>query len=937
MSTDAPPTPASSSDSPRTLLLVDGSNAAFRAFFAIQSDMRSPDGLPTRALFGFTRQMLKVLADLQPDWCAVVFDKGKSFRNDLYPDYKGQRPDMPEDLRAQWDEFPGLCKDLGITCLVRAGYEADDIIGTLAVQHDAPDRRVIIFSSDKDFGQLVTDRVTLLDPNKNQMMGPAEIQDKFGVPPEGMIDLLALMGDSSDNVPGIQGIGPKKAAQFLHKYGGLEGVLANAADIGGKTGERVAEQADIARLSRTLVTIVTDFPEPEFGLLDGLDGLAIRPQDKIALATRLKRYNFRSLVRELGLEDVDQEHPPEGDPQLHLPDAADAPPPDETPPPVSRDGYRTIASDTDVAWLVDQLRAAGRFAFDTETTSLDPAQAQLVGMSFCWRDDYGVYVPLGHQGDGNCPGALDALLPLLADPTLRKTGQNLKYDLQVLRSLGHDLAGIDGDTMLVDYLLDVDRKHNLDDLAMRHLGHEMLHFKDVAGDVDMDFSRVSVADATAYAAEDAHVAWLLDHWLGTQLGDHPDDGVAEHSPAWVYRHIELPLLPVLADMELAGIGIDVDALSALSTELGERIDSLTARIQQEAGQEFNINSTQQLATILFEERGHQPVKKTAKRTGYSTDSATLQALAGSGDPLPGLILEYRELAKLKGTYVDALPAAVAADGRVHTSFHQAVAATGRLSSNDPNLQNIPIRTDDGRRIRRCFVAKPGHAFVSADYSQVELRVLAHFCGEGSLVDAFNQGQDIHRRTASEIFGVPMADVDSSQRRAAKAINFGLVYGMSAFRLARELDIGRAEAKSYIDGYFERYPQVKHYMEEAVQDASALGYAKTLFGRRRPIRGLDSRNFNERSGAERIAINTPVQGTAADLIKLAMLAVHARLARELPDARLLLQVHDELLVECPLDQVEAVREALRQEMEGVAALEVPLSVETGAGPTWDDAH
>lgn len=927
--TDATPAPIN------RLFLVDGSNTAFRAHYAIQSDMRAPDGLPTRALFGFTRILLKLLKDHQPTHCAVVFDKGLSFRNELFPDYKGQRPDMPEDLRAQWEEFPGLCQDLGIRAVVQSGYEADDIIGCLTVKHASPDTHVVIVSSDKDFGQLVTDRVKMLDVGKNLMMGPPEIEEKWGVGPQRVIDLLALMGDSSDNVPGIKGVGPKKAAAFLNKYGDLQGVLDSADDIGGKTGQRVAESAEIAKLSRTLVTIVTDFTDEELGIESDLHFVALHDWDRPALAERLRRYNFKTLVREMGLQDDVANAAPEV--ETGASDVDD--PAAESRPEIDRSAYRTIRSADDLAWLVEQLRAAGRFAFDTETTSLDPLQAALVGMSFAWTEDFAVYVPLDHASGDNCPGALPALLPLLADPTLEKTGQNLKYDLSVLRSLGHELRGIAGDTMLADYLLDVDRKHNLDDLARRHLGHTMLSYKDVAGSVGGDFRRVDVAAATAYAAEDAHVAWLLDQKLGADLGDPAESGSAR-----VYRDLELPLISVLADMELAGIGVDVPALEALAVELGQRIDELVGHLHVAAGQEWNVNSTQQLAKILFEERGHRPVKKTAKRTGYSTDSATLEQLArtplvdsGEIDPLPGLVLDYRELAKLKSTYVDALPKAVGSDGRIHTSFHQAVAATGRLSSNDPNLQNIPIRTPEGRRIRRCFVARPGYRLVSADYSQVELRVLAHFCGEGSLVDAFRQGQDIHRRTAAEIFGLSMDDVTADQRRAAKAINFGIVYGMSAFRLARELDIGRAEAKQYIDDYFDRYPQVRRYMERAVQEAHATGHAETLLGRRRAIRGLDSSNFSVRSGAERIAINTPVQGSAADLIKLAMLRVHARLGAEQPQASLLLQVHDELLVECPWADVPAVQKLLIEAMSSVFDLAVPLVVDVGAGESWHDAH
>ncbi|MCK6505205.1 DNA polymerase I [Myxococcota bacterium] len=926
---------------PSRLFLVDGSNTAFRAYFGIQSDMRAPDGLPTRALFGFARILLKLRKDHRPTHCVVVFDKGKSFRNELFPDYKGQRPDMPEDLRAQWGELPGLCEDLGFRSMARQGFEADDLIGTLAVRHAGPDVEVVIVSSDKDFGQLVTDRVKMLDVGRDELLGPAEIEEKWGVGPDRVIDLLALMGDSSDNVPGVQGVGPKKAAEYLRRFGTVDDVLAHAADIGGKTGQRIAESVEIVKLSRRLVTIVSDLGEEVMDLPGGLDALRLQEPRKAELGARLRRYNFKSLARELGVDEEPAASPAgEGDPGSP---AADGGSGEEAgaagPGPIDRGRYRTVQTREDLDGLVASLRAAGRFAYDCETTSLDPRQAQFVGMSFCWDAGFGVYVPIDHEGEGNCPGALQALLPLLADPSLKKTGQNLKYDLSVLRSRGQELRGIDGDTMLADYLLDVDRKHNLDDLADRWLGHRMLSFKEVAGPVGDEFRKVDLATATAYAAEDAHVAWLLDQRLSAELGD-----PAVAGPARVYREVEVPLLAVLSDMELRGIAVDVPALQALGKELAGRVEELAGRLQAEVGREWNVNSPPQLAQILFEERGHAPGKKTAKKTAYSTDSATLEELAetplpatGMIDPLPGLVLEYRELAKLKSTYVDALPKAVADDGRIHTSFHQAVAATGRLSSNDPNLQNIPIRTEEGRRIRRCFVAAPGQALVSADYSQVELRVLAHFCGEGPLLEAYLEGQDIHRRTAAEIFGLSMDAVGPEQRRAAKAINFGIVYGMSAFRLARELGIGRGEAKQYIDDYFARYPQVRRYMESAVQEAVSRGHATTLLGRRRIIRGLDSRNFAERSAAERIAINTPIQGSAADLIKLAMLRVHARLGRELPQAHLLLQVHDELVVECPRDQVPAVQAALREEMEAVHPLRVPLVVDVGAGPTWDEAH
>ncbi len=888
---------------PKKMFLVDGSNQAFRAFFAIQNDMRGPDGFPTRALYGYAGMLQRLLREYTPDYVAVVFDKGLSFRNDLYPDYKGQRPDMPADLRKQWPEFQPFSEEFGIAAIAQEGFEADDIIGTLATMHAGPDMQVWIVSSDKDFGQLVSEHVRLLDLGKDVDYGPAEIAEKWGVGPDRIIDLLALMGDTSDNVPGVKGVGQKTAVKHLLAFGTCEGVVEAAKDgrIKGKTGERIAEaEADVA-LSKKLVTIVTDMDEPLT-----LAQMTVDPPDWPALEARLKRYGFRRML------DWVQQNMGEDATRRTT---------------IDRSIYRTVRSPEALAQLVADLRAAGRFAYDSETTSLDARTAAFVGMSFCWGEADAVYVPIGHAEGDNCPGALDALLPLLADPALEKTGQNLKYDLEVLLGRGHALAGIAGDTMLADYLLDVDRKHGLDALALRYFGHRMISFAEATEGVDGGFEAVPVDRATAYAAEDAHVAWLLDREMNEKMAGTP---VAD-----VYRDIELPLVPVLAAMELAGIKVDAAALGELSVELDARITELVAAAHAEAGQEFNLNSPKQLAVILFEERGLPVVKKT--KTGPSTAAAVLERLAADGDALCRLILEYRELAKLKGTYVDALPGFIADDGRIHTSFHQAVAATGRLSSNEPNLQNIPIRTADGRRIRACFVPEPGHVFLSCDYSQVELRVLAHFCGQGPLVEAYQQGQDIHRRTASEVFEVAFDDVTPEQRRAAKAINFGIVYGMSAFRLSNELDIPRGEAQAYIDGYFARYPQVRTYMDEAVERAREKGYAETLLGRRRPVQGLDAKNPMDRAAAERIAINTPVQGSAADLIKKAMIAVHARLAAEFPTTRLLLQVHDELVLEVPVGAVDAVRAAVVEEMQGVARLAVPLVVDSGVGATWDEAH
>jgi DNA polymerase-1 len=887
---------------PKKLYLVDGSNQAFRAFFAIQNDMRSPEGFPTRALFGFTSMLLKMLDTAQPDYLCILFDKGKSFRNDLYPAYKGQRPDMPEDLKEQWPHFIPLCHEWGAAALAMDGFEADDIIGTLA-QHAGPEVQVTIVSNDKDFAQLVSPHVKLLRFGRgaDALLGPDEVMERWGVAPDKIIDLLALMGDTSDNIPGVPGVGPKKAAQFIQKYGSAAEVVANADDIGGKTGERVAAAADDVALAHTLVTIKCDVPL-DFGLAD----IALKEPDWLALESRFTQYRFRRF-RDLARENL-------GD---------DA----ESASKVDRSIYRAVTTPAELDRLVADLKAAKRFAFDTETTSLDTLVADLVGMSFAWGDGNAVYVPVAHESGTNCPGALEKLAPLLSDPSLKKTGQNLKYDLKVLRRSGVHLKGIDGDTMLADYVIAADqRRHGLDALADRYLDHAMLSYSDTTKDVGGLFSKVDVEQATAYAAEDAHVVLLLEQAMAEDL----------KKVERVYRELELPLIEVLADMELAGIAVDVPALQVMSEELGEKIDKLTTAIYAEAGEEFNINSPKQLAPILFEKRGLKSVKKT--KTGPSTDAETLAQLRDfQGDALCGLMLEYREYAKLKSTYVDPLPGTVAADGRIHTSFHQAVAATGRLSSNNPNLQNIPVRTEAGRRIRGCFRAKPGHHFLSIDYSQVELRILAHFCKEGPLVEAFRNGEDIHRRTAAEVFGVMAPLVSKDQRRAAKAINFGIVYGMSAFRLGRDLRIPRGRAQDYMDQYFARYPQVAKFMESAKQDARDKGYAETLWGRRRQLHGLKAAKRVEREAAERIAINTPVQGTAADIIKAAMIDVHHLLLEKFPHTRLLLQVHDELVLEVPVEHLDAVRIAVEDKMANVVNLIVPLCVESGDGETWDAAH
>ncbi len=860
---------------PKKLLLVDAPNHAFRAYHAIQSDMRAPDGFPTRCLYGFSRMLLALVREHKPDYVTFVFDVGKSFRNALYPAYKGQRPDMPDDLRQQWGELRPLIEAFGFHVIAVPNTEADDVIGTLACRFASDDVHVGIVSSDKDFGQIVDGRIHLLDLMKGVDYGPDEIREKWGVGPDRIIDLLSLMGDTSDNVPGVPGVGEKKAAQFIQKFGDLEGVLANTAAIGGKTGQCIADNADSVRLARRLVTIDLQAP------IDvTLDDLTPRARDEDALREKLGRWNFKTLLTDLGLS---------------------------APAPVragSTEGWPTL--DCAAVWgpgplaaLDARLRAAGRVSLAVAATGADFLADVPTRITFGWTE-------AGHPQLVRVPvddASLAALRPLLEDATVEKTGYDLKEAAKLLESAGVHLAGIAGDVMLADYLLVPEQKHGLDDLGKRYLDHPL---------------------GTALG-EEAQLTWALDSLLAEKL--------EENGVTGVYRDIELPLVPVLADMERAGIAVDVSALQALSTELGARLAEEEKRCHALAGQEFNVASTQQLAEVLFEKLGLKGGKRT--KTGWSTDADTLDKLREE-HALPGAILAWRELSKLKGTYVDALPPAVnPKTGRIHTHFRQAVAATGRLSSNDPNLQNIPVRTEEGRRIRRCFVAAPGHVFLSCDYSQIELRILAHYCGDGPLCESFRNDEDIHRRTASEIFGVMPGLVTPDMRRAAKAINFGIVYGMGAFRLANDLRISRTEAQSYIDGYFARYPQVRAYMDGAIARAREKGYAETLYGRRRPNQGLDAKNPMDRAGAERIAINTPIQGTAADLIKLAMVRVHADVAGT--SARLLLQVHDELVLEVPEGDVKEVAERVRAAMEGVATLCVPLKVDAGWASTWDAAH
>jgi DNA polymerase-1 len=883
----------------KKLYLIDGPNIAFRAFFAI-GGMTNSAGLPTNALFGFTNMLLKLIRDEKPDYLAIAWDpKGGSFRERRFPDYKGTRPDMPDALRAQMPHFSRLADAFDIPFLCIDDFEADDVMGTLARRHeDAID--VVLVTSDKDLMQLVSDNVTLLDTMKDRRISFPEVEEKFGCPPDLVPDALGIWGDSSDNIPGVKGIGEKGAKALLARWKGLDEIYAHIDEVtppGAKA--KLERDRDQAFLSRELATIRHDAPVDV-----ELDALALSwPPDEDRARELFTELEFRGLLREFGGEMTS----------------------------IDRGRYRLVTEKSELAELAACLAAAPRFALDTETTSLDSMRAELVGLSFCADDEIAWYVPVAHavlEPQLDWDTVRDALLPVLTDPAKGKTGQNLKYDLEVLARHGAEIKGIVGDTLLADYLLSPDRRsHKLDDLALVYLNHKMIGFSDVVPKGGT-FDQVPLDTARDYAAEDAHVTWLLDTKLEKRLKEEGLDTL--------YRELELPLMPVLARMEMNGIVVDCDLLGELSVELEAGIAEAEKRCYEAAGREFNIGSVKQLREILFEDLGLPVIKST--KTGASTDEQVLTELSIQ-HPLPRAILDTRSLVKLKNTYVDPLPGLVHPEtGRIHTSYSQTTAATGRLSSTDPNLQNIPIRTPEGRRIRQAFIAPPGRVFVGADYSQVELRILAHLCGGvGGFADAFAAGADVHSETASGLFELPAAEITRQQRTIAKAVNFGIVYGQSAFGLAQQLRIPRGEAGRYIKRFKERFPEIEEYRQRTLAEAAKQGYVETLLGRKRPVPDLRSGNFNARAAAERVAINTPVQGSAADLIKKAMLRVDARLRAEFPGQLMLLQVHDELLLEVDEDRAEAVGEMVREEMIGAIELSVPLVVDLGMGRNWDQAH
>lgn len=890
----------------KTIFLVDGQAYIYRAFYAVR-DLQTSQGVPTNAIFGFVNMLQRLLQEHDPEYLAVVFDaKGKNFRHDLYKEYKANRLSMPEPLRPQISRIKDLVRAYRIPVLELEGYEADDIIATLTRRWEKEGAEVVIVSGDKDLMQLVSDRVSMLDTMKGERIGIPEVRAKFGVEPARVIEVQGLMGDSTDNIPGIPGVGEKTAIKLIQEWHDLENLLQHADEIPGKLGEKIRANVELARVSKTLATLHEDVP-----VTVDVVALAKEEPDKDQLKALFKEFEFRRLL-------ADIESP------------WDDPTPSEAP--VQAGEYATVRTPQQLEQVVRAIRKAKTFCLDTETTSLNPLDAELVGISLATEEGKAWYIPVGHHTLDAAPQlalqqVLSVLKSLLEDDSLSLIGQNTKYDAMVLAQYTLWPQHCGGDTMLASYLINPSRRHNLNDLAWDHLQYRMVTYEEVTDKGRKSFADVSVEDATRYSGEDADITLRLAHRLFPQ--------VEEHGMQSLFTDIEMPLALVLGKMELAGIHIDKQFLATLSEEFGQKLKQLEKEIYEMAGEEFNIASPKQLQTILFDKLGLPRGKKTS--TGSSTDSSVLEMLSEKY-PLPAKILDYRGFAKLQSTYVDALPKMIhAKTGRVHTSFNQTVTATGRLSSSNPNLQNIPIRSEEGRRIREAFIAEPGHMLLSADYSQIELRLLAHLSEDPLLMESFQKDQDVHARTASELFQVPVDQVSGDQRRQAKTINFGIIYGMGALRLGRSLDIPTKTAQEYISQYFGRYQRIKGYMDSILVEGRAKGYVSTLFGRRRYVPDLQSKNPQLVAAAERAAINTPIQGTAADLIKMAMVAIDRRLESEKLKTRMLLQVHDELLFEAPEKEVKKIEKLVREIMEGVMTLRVPLRVDVGVGKSWAAAH
>lgn len=922
----------------KTLLLVDASSYLYRAFHALP-DLRNNAGEPTGAIYGVINMLRRLQREVPADYRACVFDaRGKTFRDDWYPEYKATRSAMPDDLALQIEPIHEAIHALGWPIVMIEGVEADDVIGTLARRARAHAMRTVVSTGDKDLAQLVDDSTTLVNTMSNETLDPAAVQAKFGVPPERIVDYLSLVGDTVDNVPGVAKVGPKTAVKWLEQYGSLDGVVANADQIGGVVGENLRKALDWLPMGRRLVTVKCDVDLPL-----GPEGLVPADPDDATLAELFERFEFKSWLAEVKAT----RHPEANGGNLKGSRAATATQglparqwaQDTAPIPqaaaVERH-YECVTSDAQLDAWIARIEGAPLTAVDTETTSLEPMNAELVGLSLSTAPGVACYIPVGHR----YPGAPDQLVREHVLARLRhwlegaafpKVGQNLKYDAHIFANHGVQIAGIVHDTLLQSYVLESHRRHDMDDLALRHLGETTITYEQVAGKGarQIGFAEVSIERATEYAAEDADITLRLHHVLYPQLA-------AVEPIDRLYREIEIPVARVLQTMERTGVLVDVQLLNRQSNELGIKLLDVEQRAHEAAGQPFNLNSPKQIQEILFGKLGMPVIRKTPSGTP-STDEDVLSELA-LDFPLPKLLLEHRSLSKLKSTYTDKLPKMVnTRTGRVHTNYSQAVAVTGRLSSSEPNLQNIPVRTAEGRRIREAFIAPPGSVIVSADYSQIELRIMAHLSGDKGLLDAFAAGEDIHRATAAEIFATVPAQVSDEQRRYAKVINFGLIYGMSAFGLAAQLGIERSAAQQYIDRYFMRYPGVADYMRRTREAAHDAGFVETVFGRRLYLPDIRSSNQGRRQGAERAAINAPMQGTAADLIKLAMIAVDRHLREGQMASRIIMQVHDELVLEVPDAERSAIDEALPRLMNGVASLAVPLLVEVGTGPNWETAH
>ena len=889
------------------LLLVDGSSYLYRAFHALP-DLRSSDGRPTGAIYGVLNMLQKLIKSERPDYLSVVFDTPvKTFRHDIFPEYKANRQKTPEDLIAQIEPLHQAIINLGLPLIAVDGVEADDVIGTLAMEAEKKNIKTLIATGDKDMAQLVTDNIHLIDTMKDIRMGPREVLEKFGILPERFIDYLTLAGDTSDNIPGVEKVGPKTAIKWINEYGSLEGVIQNADQIKGKIGDNLNAALDQLDLFKTLVTIKCDVQTDS-----NFSDLIIGESNEDLLHEQLSDLGLHGLIKQFDIQS------PEKKPDVES-------------------NYHTIRTKNELDELIEVMKKAPYISFDTETTSLDYMNAELVGVSIALKPNEAFYIPINHNYEGvekqlEEHFVLEALKPFLESDEIPKIGHNLKYDRHILQNLGIDLKGKLLDTMLFSYVNNSTiTRHNLDAVSKRYLNINPTSYEDVAGKgaKQIPFSEVSIEVASEYASEDADIS--------LKLYEHIEPLVQKETKlAKLYSEIEGPLIYTLGDIERNGVLIDSEKLNEQSKELEAKILKLEQKVQKSAGEDFNLGSPKQLQEILYEKLGLPVIKKTPKGQP-STAESVLQELS-MDFPIVQDILSYRAISKLKSTYTDKLPKMVNSNtGRVHTSYHQAVTATGRLSSSDPNLQNIPIRSEEGRRIREAFIAPDGYKILAADYSQIELRIMAHLSRDQGLMDAFAKGQDIHQATAAEIFSTNIDEVTANQRRSAKAINFGLIYGMSAFGLSKQLQITRAEAQNYIEQYFDRYPQVKHYMDETKQSAKKMGYVETVFGRRLYLGDIESSNYQRRQYAERSAINAPMQGTAADLIKMAMILLHQKIREESFEAKIIMQVHDELVIEVNENQSDELSEITTSVMSEISKLDVDLKVDADIGNNWDEAH